>query len=246
MNEDKPDNRPVSEKLNEHIKKLRDSDMIDFTNKSDYAPKLNQIAKDFKCNYTTVFKEMKRVGKSEGVMVGDPEKKKKKINDKGGQTFNFQAKKSSMTETKLAKKTAQLEAKKKSIESDIKVSEMVMQSPVLEMMTTQNYYVLSMIKEMVKLTGVPVAPDENYKAVSKQLAFKELASGWQAPAIIGDILLCISMVGLFLIPAIPKIKEYLSDEKEDKEKTSEKPLDEIENKELSNGKKEEEKPNAVK
>ena len=242
MSENKSDNRPVSEKLNEHIKKLRDSDMIDFTNKSDYAPKLNQIAKDFKCNYTTVFKEMKRVGKSEGVMVGDPEKKKKKINDKGGQTFNFQAKKSSMTETKLAKKTAELEAKKKGMESELKVQEMIMHSPVLEMMTTQNYYTLSMIRELVKVVGVPVAPDENYMNVSKMLAFKELQSGWQAPPILGDILLCISIAGLFIIPAIPKIKEWLAEDKEDKEKKSEVPLDEIENKELING----EKQNAVK
>lgn len=235
MNEDKP---PASKRINETLIKMRDSDLIDFTDKKDYPAKLIQIAKDQNCKYETVYKEMKKLAKSDGIMVGEPNKKTKKMSTKGSQTFNFSAKKSSLVENKMAKKQAELDAKKKNLESDLKVQEMILASPVFEMVKAQNYYALSMIKEVVKLAQIPVAPDEQYKAIAGMMANKELQEGWQAPKILTDIILIIGMGALFIIPAIPKIREYLSDEKEEKETKSEEPLDQIENPELNNGEKE--------
>ena len=109
------------------------------------------------------------------------------------------------------------------------------------MMKTGNGYTLAMIGELVGAFG-GVKPDEKKcHEMGGMLAHHELANGYEIPKHLNTAMLIIGLVGLFVIPNIPKIREFFKDDEEDKEtkdKTSEKELTEIK----TNG----DKPNASK
>jgi len=234
--------KSISEKIRETLGEMRDNGSIDFTNKNDYSPKLKLIASDNNCDYTTVYKQMKRVAKDKGIMVNKPEQKKTSTEDKGKKNiFDFKAKKSPTDQNRLSKQKAELDAKATSLKTQIEMQGMILKSDAFEMVKTQNYFTLSMIREMVKGFGGAVADEKKYEMMSGMLASKELSEGWELPSKLTTALLIVGMAGLFIIPMLPQIKKYMNDEEEEKEKKSDEPLSPIKTDEIETGEKKEEK-----
>lgn len=226
-----------SEIIQNRLKKMRDEDMIDFTNKNDYAPKLKQIASDENVDYATAYKAMKKTAKSGGILSGEPEKKKKKLTDSKTE-FSFSAKKSTGEQNRLAKQRAELSAKKQTMETDLQIQNLILKSDAFEMVKTSNYFTLSMFREIISGLGGKVAEEKKYEAVAGMMAVKEIRSGWQIPNILETAMLIAGVAMLFTIPLIPQIKKFLSEEEEEKEKKSDEPLSSDQSPDLKNGKQE--------
>jgi len=225
--------KPASERVREVLRGLKERDGIDFTNKNDYAPKLKQIAKDQNCSYSVCYDQMKKIGKEKGYNVGQDYKKEKTKKDKSHE-FKFSAKKMPHDENKMLKQKVALEAKKKSIETEIAMQNMIIKSDAFEMLTTSNNFVLLMFRELVSGFGVKVAEEKKYEMMAKMMAVEEMRGGLNIPSWISSAMLVIGVVALFTLPALPQIRAWLTEDKEEKEKKSEKPLDEINNQEKKN------------
>ncbi len=225
-----------SENIRETLKKMRDEGIIDFTNKNDYSPKLKQIASDQNADYTTVYKQMKKLAKEKGILSGQPTKQTKKMGDSKVE-FSFGAKKSSTDQNKLAKQRAELAMKKQTLETDMQMQNMILKSDAFEMVKTSNFFTLSMFREIISGLGGKVAEEKKYEAVAGMMAVKEIRSGWQIPSILETGMLIAGVVMLFTIPLIPQIKKFMSEDSEEKEKKSDEPLSDDQSPELKNGEK---------
>ena len=234
--------RPASERVRDVLREMKEKDLIDFTNKNDYAPKLKQISKDQSCSYSVCYDQMKKIAKEKGFNVGTDYKKMQKTLDKQKQhEFKFSAKKSTLDEGKLQKQKAELDAKKKTMETELAMHNMILKSDAFQMVKTSNTYVLLMMRELFSGFGVKVAEPDKFEMMGGMLASEEMRGGLSVPHWLTTAMLVVGLIGLFAIPAIPQIRAFLNEEKEDKEKKTDKPIGEIKNKELKNEKKEPEK-----
>ena len=218
--------KSVNQQLKSKIREMRDNGTINFQDKKDYTEKLKILAKDNNCDYTTVYKSMKEVAKEKGTMVGQP-KQPKTTTKSGGMTINFSGKPSAQTQVALAKKKNELAQKQANLEADLKMQEMMIASPVFNMITQRNELDLLMVRSLIEGIGGKVGTVEQYKMLAQQLSLKEVQSGWQPSGMFANILLCASIVGVVALPLVPQIKGFLFSKEKDETEKSDQPLDEI-------------------
>lgn len=221
--------KSTNEKIRERLIEMRDKGLIDFTDKKDYPDKIKQVASDLNTSYTHVYDQMKKVAKQKGIMVG--KKHEKETKDIKGQKaeFKISAQKSTVDQNRLAKQKAELEAKKRTMETELSMQNMIVKSEAFEMVKTSNTYTLLMFRELVEGLGGKVAEKEKYEMMGGMMAVKEIKSGWQIPDHLETAMIMVGLAGLFIIPLVPQIKKWLSEDDGDNEKKSEEPLDEIPN-----------------
>ena len=216
--------------LQNKLRKMRDEGLIKFTDKNDYTAKLHLLAKEQGVDYTTAYKAMKKVAKESGDSVGKPTAEKKTINDKktGKQTFQFNAKATSKADMEIQKNAEKLKQKETELHSQLRMQEQILQSPAFDMMSQQNLLNLQMVKMMIDGLGGKTGTDKQYEMLAKQLTLKELESGFTASGHVATALLGVSIIGVFVLPMLPQLKELLwgGKNKEDIEQ-SEEALDEI-------------------
>jgi len=224
----------VNEALMNKLRKMKEDNLINFTDKKDYAEKLKVLANDHKAHYTTVYKAMKAVAKEDGKLVGKQEPKKKQ-STKGGQTYNFNAKATPKEQIKLQQKAQELKNKQAEIETQMKLQEQMLSSPVFEMMSQQNLLNLQMVKLMIQGVGGKTGTDEQYSMLAKQISLKELESGWQPSGALANVMIGVSILGVFVLPLIPQLKEMFGNKEKDSDiEQSDEPLDEIDSKPKEN------------
>jgi len=159
----------------------------------------------------------------QGIQSAKTSKRKKTVKA-GTHEFKMQAKKISKDEGKFAKQRYELDQKKKSMETEITLQNMLIHSDAFEMMKTTNKYSLLMIREVVKGFGGNVAHEDRYGDVAGMMALEEMRGGIAIPSWLSIAMCIVGGIALFTLPLIPQIRTYLSEDKEEKAKKSDEPL----------------------